>query len=269
MVDRPEPVPGPGQVRLRVERCGICGSDLHARHGCDDWADMAQKLGYDRFARSDQQIVYGHEFSGVVTDHGPKTRRRVAEGTPVVALPLLRGGGGVDTVGLSQHAPGAYAEQLVVEEALMMEVPNGLPLGRCRADRADGGCLARRAPGRSGQGHSGGGDRLRAGGPRRDPDAEGQRRADGRGQRLLGGPAGPGGALRRRHRCGPERGLAVHRSPGHGSPGICPRRVRACRRNHPRRCGGFRAGGTSGVWPRSSARGPSTRSSSNAWGCRA
>jgi threonine dehydrogenase-like Zn-dependent dehydrogenase len=126
VVDRPEPVPGPGQVRLRVERCGICGSDLHARHGCDDWADMAQKLGYDRFARSDQQIVYGHEFSGVVTDHGPKTRRMVAEGAPVVALPLLRGGGGIDTVGLSQHAPGAYAEQLVVEEALMMRVPNGL-----------------------------------------------------------------------------------------------------------------------------------------------
>jgi threonine dehydrogenase-like Zn-dependent dehydrogenase len=32
----------------------------------------------------------------------------------------------VDTVGLSVHAPGAYAEQMLVEESLMMAVPNGL-----------------------------------------------------------------------------------------------------------------------------------------------
>jgi threonine dehydrogenase-like Zn-dependent dehydrogenase len=44
----------------------------------------------------------------------------------VVALPLLRGDAGVDTLGLSVHAPGAYAEQLLVEESLMMAVPNGL-----------------------------------------------------------------------------------------------------------------------------------------------
>ena len=34
--------------------------------------------------------------------------------------------GGVDAVGLSEHAPGAYAEQMLVEESLMMAVPNGL-----------------------------------------------------------------------------------------------------------------------------------------------
>jgi threonine dehydrogenase-like Zn-dependent dehydrogenase len=32
----------------------------------------------------------------------------------------------VEAVGLSQHAPGAYAEQMVVEESMMMPVPNGL-----------------------------------------------------------------------------------------------------------------------------------------------
>jgi threonine dehydrogenase-like Zn-dependent dehydrogenase len=121
------PAPGPGQVLLRVERCGICGSDLHARHGCDEWADMAERMGYDRFARSSEAIVYGHEFSGVVEAHGRSTRRKVREGSPVVALPLLRSGDGVDTLGLSVHAPGAYAEQVVVQEALMMPVPNGLP----------------------------------------------------------------------------------------------------------------------------------------------
>jgi threonine dehydrogenase-like Zn-dependent dehydrogenase len=121
-----EPVPGPGQVRLSVLRCGICGSDLHAREGCDAWADLAARAGYDRFARSDEQIVFGHEFCGEVAEYGPATSRALPTGTPVVALPLLRVDGVVDTLGLSRHAPGAYAEQLVVQESLMMPVPNGL-----------------------------------------------------------------------------------------------------------------------------------------------
>ena len=76
--ERPEPVPGRGQVRLQVLRCGICGSDLHARHGCDQWADLAVKAGYDRFARSSQPIVYGHEFCGEVADYGPECRKGLA-----------------------------------------------------------------------------------------------------------------------------------------------------------------------------------------------
>jgi threonine dehydrogenase-like Zn-dependent dehydrogenase len=126
VVERPEPVPGRGQVRIQVLRCGICGSDLHARHGCDAWADVAARVGYERFARSDEPIVFGHEFCAEVAEHGPGCRRSSPTGTHVVALPLLRGGGGVDTIGLSVHAPGAYAEQMLVEESLMMPVPNGL-----------------------------------------------------------------------------------------------------------------------------------------------
>jgi threonine dehydrogenase-like Zn-dependent dehydrogenase len=128
VVERPEPVPGKGQVRIQVLRCGICGSDLHARHGIDEWADMTAKAGYDRFGRSHEPVVFGHEFSGQVAEHGPGCRKDVAEGAPVVAVPLLRSGpgGAVDTLGLSVHAPGAYAEQLLVEESLMMPVPNGL-----------------------------------------------------------------------------------------------------------------------------------------------
>lgn len=120
--------PGPGQLRLEVLRCGICGSDLHARHGIDDWADMTAKAGYERFGRSDQPIIMGHEFCGTVAEHGPKTRGSIPGGTPVVAFPLLRArdGSGVDTTGLSVHAPGGYAEQVVVEESLSLPVPNGL-----------------------------------------------------------------------------------------------------------------------------------------------
>jgi threonine dehydrogenase-like Zn-dependent dehydrogenase len=124
--DRGTPDPGPGQVRIEVLRCGICGSDLHARHGIDSWADLAQRMGYDRFGRTDQPLVFGHEFCGTVAEHGPKTRRKEATGTHVVALPLLRSALGVETTGLSTHAPGAYAEETLVQESLMMPVPNGL-----------------------------------------------------------------------------------------------------------------------------------------------
>src|SRR3954453_17827937 len=126
VVDRAEPAPGRGQVRLEVVRCGICGSDLHARHGIDEWADLADQAGYHRFGRSSQPLVFGHEFSGSIAEYGSGCRRKVPTGTPVVALPLLRGAQGVDTIGLSVAPPGAYAKQLIPQEALMRPVPNGL-----------------------------------------------------------------------------------------------------------------------------------------------
>jgi threonine dehydrogenase-like Zn-dependent dehydrogenase len=126
VLEQTEPVPARGQVRIKVLRCGICGSDLHARHGCDVWADLAVRAGYDRFARSDQKIVFGHEFCGEIAEYGPRARKGLPPGTPVVALPLLRGSRGVDLVGLSVNAPGAYAEQVLVEQSMMMAVPNGL-----------------------------------------------------------------------------------------------------------------------------------------------
>lgn len=129
VVDRPEPTPARGQVRLEVLRCGICGSDLHARHGIDDWAELSEQMGYHRFGRSTEDVVFGHEFSGAVAEYGPGCRQDVPTGTPVVALPLIRSDVGIDTVGLSQHAPGAYAEQLLVQESMMLAVPNGLGPG--------------------------------------------------------------------------------------------------------------------------------------------
>ncbi|HEX8084863.1 MAG TPA: zinc-binding dehydrogenase [Solirubrobacteraceae bacterium] len=127
VVEQPDPAPKKGQVRLTVHRCGICGSDLHARHGIDEWADLAETMGYDRFGRSSQPLVFGHEFSGEVAEYGPQTKREVPTGAPVVALPLIRNEQRIDTVGLSVHAPGGYAEQLLVQESLMLPVPNGLP----------------------------------------------------------------------------------------------------------------------------------------------
>ena len=126
VVELPTPAPARGQLLIDVARCGICGSDLHARRHCDELADVMAESGYDAFMRSDQQVVFGHEFCGEVVDYGPGTRKAPRRGTPVVALPLLRRGKEVHGIGLSTMAPGAYAEQLVVEQSLTFAVPNGL-----------------------------------------------------------------------------------------------------------------------------------------------
>jgi threonine dehydrogenase-like Zn-dependent dehydrogenase len=127
LADLPEPRPEKGQVVLEVVRCGICGSDLHARHHADQQAEVLVEAGYDGIMRSHERVVFGHEFCGAVADYGPGCREKIATGTPVVALPLRKRGDDVHVVGLSASAPGAYAEQVVVEESLMMAVPNGLP----------------------------------------------------------------------------------------------------------------------------------------------
>jgi threonine dehydrogenase-like Zn-dependent dehydrogenase len=126
VVDQATPTPAKGQLLINVLKCGICGSDLHARKHCDELADVMAESGYDDFMRSNQQVVFGHEFCGEVVDHGPGTRKNPRPGTPVVALPLLRRGKAVHGIGLSASAPGAYAEQLLVERSLALPVPNGL-----------------------------------------------------------------------------------------------------------------------------------------------
>ncbi len=86
--DVPEPEPGSGQVLIEVLRCGICGSDLHARHHCDELAEVMVEIGYDGFMRSDQRVVFGHEFSGQIADYGSGCRKKLRRGNP---------GGGVAT----------------------------------------------------------------------------------------------------------------------------------------------------------------------------
>jgi threonine dehydrogenase-like Zn-dependent dehydrogenase len=125
-VDLPQPEPGKGQVLVDVLRCGICGSDLHSRHHADQQADVLAEAGYHGFMRSDQQVVFGHEFCGELAGYGPDCREKLSHGTPVVALPLLRHGTDMHAIGLSAAAPGAYAEHVVVEESLTLPVPNGL-----------------------------------------------------------------------------------------------------------------------------------------------
>lgn len=122
----PDLAPGPGQVLLDVERCGICGSDLHARVHGDQTADDVAEIGYHDFMRSAHTVVMGHEFVGTVAAYGPGCRRQWPVGERVVSMPILRTDGQIHLTGLSEKAPGAYAEQVLVTESVTMRVPDGV-----------------------------------------------------------------------------------------------------------------------------------------------
>jgi threonine dehydrogenase-like Zn-dependent dehydrogenase len=126
VTDVPSPVPGPGQVLLAVERAGICGSDLHARRHSNELADVAAEIGYPTVMRPGHEIVLGHEICGRILGYGPKTRRTWPEGTRVVAMPVRKNGDGVHMVGYDAAAPGAFAEQVVVQHAFTFDVPAGI-----------------------------------------------------------------------------------------------------------------------------------------------
>ena len=126
VTDVPDPEPEEGQVLLDVVATGICGSDLHARHHADELADASSLVGYDRIMRPHESVIMGHEFSGRIVAYGPRIRRRLPADRPVVAMPLLRRSGQAHLIGLSAHAPGGYAERVLVQESLMFPVPEGL-----------------------------------------------------------------------------------------------------------------------------------------------
>ena len=52
LVEMPEEDPGPGEVKLRIEACSVCGSDLEGYHG------QHPKMTFPR--------VMGHEVASVV-----------------------------------------------------------------------------------------------------------------------------------------------------------------------------------------------------------
>ncbi len=76
VVDKPEPVPGPDEVVVAVERCGICGSDLHLK------ASGLLPPG----------AVLGHEFAGTIVDMGGQARPQLMAGQRVSVLPARRCG---------------------------------------------------------------------------------------------------------------------------------------------------------------------------------
>lgn len=129
--DREVPAPGDGEVRLRVDYVGICGSDLHYYfHGANGEYTIREPL------------TPGHELSGVV-DLDPSGR--LAPGTPVTVHParygpvvdgledhphLRPGGDYFGSAAAHPHRQGGASELLIVEEQMIRVLPDSLPLQR-------------------------------------------------------------------------------------------------------------------------------------------
>jgi D-arabinitol dehydrogenase (NADP+) len=113
----PDPVAGPGQVRIKVNQVGMCGTDLHIHHG--DFNAVFP-------------LIPGHELVGTVDTLGDQvTRFRVGEQVTVNPniycgkceyclagrLILCR-----DMKGLGSNYPGFFAEYVSVSEDLVFSV---------------------------------------------------------------------------------------------------------------------------------------------------
>ena len=124
--DIAEPVAGKGQVLVATRTCGICGTDLHARHHLDTFFQGLANAGSAVPTDPDAPIVMGHEFCGEVLEHGPDTTGAIRPGTLVVGLPYATGPQGAEYVGYSNRFPGGFAERIVLTEKLLFPVTNGL-----------------------------------------------------------------------------------------------------------------------------------------------
>jgi L-gulonate 5-dehydrogenase len=73
--ESPKPLPGPGEALIRVERVGICGSDVHLYHGAHPYAS------YPR--------IQGHEAAGRIVAFGPGYNGDLIEGGKIAIEPLI------------------------------------------------------------------------------------------------------------------------------------------------------------------------------------
>ncbi len=122
MEDRPEPVRGEGEVKVRIRHVGICGTDFHI------FAGKHPFLEYPR--------VMGHELSGTVAEAPAGSRLRAGE--PVYIVPYLSCGScqacrrGISNACrnisvLGVHSDGGMAEYLCVPEENVIPTGN-IPL---------------------------------------------------------------------------------------------------------------------------------------------
>jgi threonine dehydrogenase-like Zn-dependent dehydrogenase len=122
----PEPKPSVGQVLVRTLACGICGSDLHARKHARRMVELSRHFPGRKPMDLTRDVVFGHEFCCEILDYGPATPRRLKTGTRVCSLPALLTPDGPQGIGYSNDNVGGYAERMLLSEALLIEVPNGL-----------------------------------------------------------------------------------------------------------------------------------------------
>jgi 2-desacetyl-2-hydroxyethyl bacteriochlorophyllide A dehydrogenase len=121
LLERPMPELGQGEVVLKIEAVGICGSDLHAWHGHDP--------------RRQPGLVLGHEFVGTVVQSdatGFETGSRWT-GNPLIVCGqceyCVQGRNNLcanrTMVGMTR--PGAYAEYMSIPAASLVAMPQDTP----------------------------------------------------------------------------------------------------------------------------------------------
>ncbi len=128
------PDPGPGEVRIRIGRGGICGSDLHYYHA-----------GGFGTVRVKQPMVLGHEAAGTVEAIGPGVTH-VAPGDDVAVNPSLPCGACAQCLAgrpihctemrflgsamRMPHVQGAFRSAFTCEAARAVKLPPGLSVER-------------------------------------------------------------------------------------------------------------------------------------------
>ncbi len=124
LADVPEPVPGDGELLLRVTAASVCGTDVHLY----DWNPWAA-------GRVHPPRVIGHEICGEVVARGPRTHfpgRRVAVESHIVCghCPSCRRGDFhvcTNTRILGVDVDGGFTELVVVPEANVFAVDDDTP----------------------------------------------------------------------------------------------------------------------------------------------
>jgi threonine 3-dehydrogenase len=116
LVDRPEPEPADAEVKIRVLRTGLCGTDLHIE-SWDAWAQSEIKT----------PLIPGHEFFGEVVEVGGAVRdvrvgdRVSGEGHIVCGICRNCRAGRrqmcIRTLSVGVHRDGAFAEYIVLPES--------------------------------------------------------------------------------------------------------------------------------------------------------
>ena len=114
--DEPAPSHAPGEVVIRVEAVGICGSDMHAYHGHDP--------------RRKPPLILGHELAGVIVD-GPGAGRRVTV-NPLITCGTCdycrqgRDNLCANRTMIGMTRPGGFAEFVSTAAASVIELPQGM-----------------------------------------------------------------------------------------------------------------------------------------------
>ena len=125
LIDVPEPEPGLGEVKIRVARAGLCGTDTHLY----EWDDFAASV-----VRT--PLVLGHEFCGRIA--------AVGEGVEHLSVGQLASGEGhivcgtcrncragrrhlcIHTVGIGVNRDGAFADYVVIPATNVWVQPDDL-----------------------------------------------------------------------------------------------------------------------------------------------